>query len=186
MRSNYVSAIAALGIGACIAQANATVIDGILNFGGGGANYYDPIRGFVPAGAGNHGGPSITVPSFFAFADPADLLTATFTSTSLTIEDIVLVEQTFSNQFFTADTPGFFSNLKLQSNSFPGEFVYSLTGDTLSVNWIGSSVPVDATAVFSFGSPVPEASTWAMMALGFAGLSLIALRARGSRASASA
>ena len=172
--------IAALIFGVGVAGANATVIDGAIYFGGGATNFYDPAQGYVPSGYDNATSPSITVPGVFGFQDVANLDTAAFTSTSLKIEDVTYKNAVNWTQTFTADTAGFFSNLQLVSDSFPSGVTYSVAGNTLTVNWGGTSSTGDAVAMFSFGGAVPEPSTWAMMTLGFAGLGFAGWRARRS------
>jgi PEP-CTERM motif len=58
----------------------------------------------------------------------------------------------------------------------------SFTSDSVSLNFQGQIWGDDSSAVFdvSFGSPVPEASTWAMMLVGLGGLGFARLRSRKS------
>jgi PEP-CTERM motif len=71
----------------------------------------------------------------------------------------------------------------ITSVSYPtGEPVSAfLSGGDLYINWEGTHLVAGDTVTVDFGSPVvtPEPSTWAMMALGFAGLGFMGWR--GSR-----
>ena len=164
----FVAAAAFVAASFTTGEAHATTIDGGLFFGGdtGGPNAYDPA--------------TIPVPGAFRFEDSANLDTAAFTSTRLSLAD-----KTFGNarnwaQVFTASTAGFFDGIELVSNSFPnGGVSFRVSGDTLTVTWPGTKTPGTAVADFTFGGgggAVPEPSTWALIVIAF--LCLAGLRAR--------
>jgi len=168
----------ALSIAAGTSAMAATTINGEIYFGGGSTNYYDPANGFVPTGVNNEAGLPVTVDggTEFGYEDSANLDAADFTSKHLTITDLVFEDAAPWEQRFTASTPGFFNNLTLVSTNFTG-LTYSVTGNTLKLNWGGTDSPDLFTADFSFGSAVPEPATWAMLIGGF-GLAGGALRRR--------
>jgi len=170
----------ALSIAAGASAMAATTIKGELYFDGGSTNYYDPANGFVPAGFNNETGSTVAVDggTEFGFQDSANLDAADFTSTHLTITDVVFEDALPWEQRFTASTPGFFNGITLLSSNFTG-LTYSVAGDTLKLNWVGtnSSSDIPFVAEFGFGSAVPEPATWAMLIGGF-GLAGAALRRR--------
>jgi len=146
-------------------------ITGTLNFGAlGGTNYFDPTNGGVPAGYGNTGSATVAIGSGveFGYQDGANLDTANFTGTSLTITD-----QTFSSaspffMTFTSNVAGFFNNAAFSSNGFGGSF--SVSGNTLTFSAPTVGTPQTRTSVITFAGAtgaVPEPATWAMMVLGF-------------------
>jgi hypothetical protein len=148
--------------------ASAVTITGVMDIFG--SNYFDPANGFVPAGYGNQSGTSVVIGSGieFGFDDGANLDTADFTNTSLTISDLTgpnhnSVPISYS---FTADVAGFFGNLHLVSSSLPG--TYSVSGNTLTYNADAISDSGTRSVVFSFsGGAVPEPASWAMFIGGF-------------------
>jgi hypothetical protein len=166
------------------AAMGATTITGSIYFNGGFAsNGYNPTNGGVPAGYGNETSNTVIVGSNseFGFQDDYNRDTADFTNTTLTLEDQVLsVGASSWQQTFTASTPDFFQGLTLASSTF-SSLTYSVSGDTLTVNWPGEygTVPADFTATFDFtGAPEPE--DWILMisGLGIAGLMLRHARRR--------
>jgi hypothetical protein len=56
----------------------------------------------------------------------------------------------------------------------------SIVNGVLEVNWEGDSFREDQTVVIDFANAVPEASTWAMMVLGFFGVGFMAYRRKGT------
>jgi hypothetical protein len=166
--------------------ASATTIFGTLEFQGNTTNYYDPANGFVPANVGNSAGPTVTLGSGteFVFNDGSNLDGAIFTASSLAIVDQSSPTATSNKawtQTFTASTPGFFNGTTLVGDSFTNDVTFTVTGDTLTVNWGGDN---DSSTVreadFTFSGAVPEPSTWAMMIIGFLGLGWLSYR-RGTR-----
>jgi PEP-CTERM motif len=59
-----------------------------------------------------------------------------------------------------------------------------LSPGTYTYTWAPSVTATDGSLTVNVSSTVPEPSTWAMMALGFAGLGLLAYRKRGTLAAA--
>jgi hypothetical protein len=80
-------------------------------------------------------------------------------------------------------TPGTVDFLNVSTNGLtPSLGIHSLDGETLSKLVIYDSEGFKQLKQFAFGgnvAPVPEASTWAMMLLGFAGVGFLAYRRRG-------
>jgi hypothetical protein len=56
----------------------------------------------------------------------------------------------------------------------------SIVNGVLEVNWEGDSFREGQTVVINFANAVPEASTWAMMVLGFFGVGFLAYRRKGT------
>jgi hypothetical protein len=56
----------------------------------------------------------------------------------------------------------------------------SIVSGVLEVNWEGDSFREGQTVVIDFANAVPEASTWAMMVLGFFGVGFLAYRRKGT------
>lgn len=171
--------VAALGLALIAGAASATTITGSINFGGNSTNYYDPTNGSVPAGYSNASGPTVTLGSgaTFGFNDGSNLDTAAFTPTSLVLTDQPLANEGDFNwtQIFTASQPGFFNNLSLTSDTLGVS--YSVSGDTLTVNWPGGEVgPGTLAADFTFSGAVPEPTTWAMLIIGLAMIGFAARR----------
>lgn len=175
----------ALAASIIASPAFAQSITGTLNFGAlGGTNYFDPANGFVPAGFGNASGATVPIGAGveFGFQDGANLDTADFTSTSLTISDQTL--STAGNFFmtFTSSTSGFFNNAAFASNGFGGTL--SVTGNTLTFSAPTFNTVATRTAVITFAGAgavvagaAPEPAAWAMMLAGF-GLAGVAMRRR--------
>ena len=169
MRRMLVTALAAVSLLAMApSAASATTIVGVLNFGGGATNFYSPGSALVGAGVE------------FNYVDGANQDSANFTANSLLLSDNVLSVAGSWHQTFTADTAGFFNGASLGANSFPG-LSWSVTNDTLTVDWAGTQSPGLRTANFSFeggGPGVPEPATWMTMILGMAAIGVALRRAR--------
>jgi hypothetical protein len=152
-------AAALVGAGATIAASPAfadlvgTEVSGVLNFGGGATNFYDPANGFVPAGFGNStspnnvviGGPFIAT---FGYQDAANTDNSNFTNTTLTFTDMVTTTDTNASiQLMYTDTAFAGATVSLVSNNFAG-ITESLVGDVLTL-----SIPeADVTAGESFSA----------------------------------
>jgi hypothetical protein len=189
MVATVLGAFAGMSLMASAAQATGvevTTINGAIYFDGNPNNYYEPANGFVPGGYANSSGIPITVPGTFGFEDGANLDTAAFTANSLSIEDVTFSSASNWTQIFTASTPGFFSGLVLTSDSFD-PISWSLSGNTLTVQWGGTDTAGTGIADFSFGT-TPLPSTWTMLIAGFLGLGFFAYRGtkKGSAAIAAA
>jgi hypothetical protein len=168
-----VAAVLACGTGALAA----TTIKGILFFEPDPVgNAYDGSQFSTPPGVGNVAGPTVTVgPGVeFGYEDPANTDTADFTETSLKIEDVTDASQGGAapwQQIFTANTPGFFSNIVEGTDSFPNGVTFQVTDnkvtdDTLTLNWGGSLASATQDVSFTFGSAAPEPASWALIMLG--------------------
>jgi hypothetical protein len=161
----------------CGSQAHATLllgtsVTGTLTVGSNPLNLFDPGIGDVPGSYLNHLGPTVTIgsqPTFGEFYSgaSADLITAIFTDTTLTIEYQVFSGGPYNNlhMSFTDTAFGPLSYIP-GSNSFPGSFTTGLSGNTFSVNWTGGTGVTgdDYVATFSFApaTSVPEISASAI------------------------
>jgi hypothetical protein len=168
--------VAALGFALIAGVASATTITGTLNFGPGTTNYYDPANGQVPPGYSNESSPTVTLEpdATFGYADLFNIDTAGFTPTSLVLTDDTLIRAGNWTQTFAASTPGFFNDISLTSDTLGVS--YSVSGDTLTVNWPGTDVAGTRAADFTFSGGVPEPTTWAMLILGVAMIGFAARR----------
>lgn len=146
-------------------------VNGSINFGGGGINYYDPANGFVPGGYGNTGGLPVVIGAGteFGFQDGANRDTADFTGTQLIINDVVFSNATNWTQRFSLVGPNQFNSLSLAFDGFTPGLTWSLNAGVIEINWAGTNAPNDFRAVFNVGAggAVPEPATWAMLILGF-------------------
>jgi hypothetical protein len=133
-----------------------TLVSGVLNFGGGSTNFYDPANGFVPAGFGNSTSPN-NVPiggpftATFGYMDGANTDNSNFTNTTLTFTDMVTlsganepIELMYTDTAFLGATVG------LVSNNFAG-ITESLVSDVLTLSIPAADVTAGETfsAVYS-------------------------------------
>src|SRR5262245_40357704 len=115
-----------------------TSVSGVLQFNGGGPNFFDQANGFVPAGFGNSAPNSpnnvvIGSGTEFGFADGANTDTANFTGSQLILTDISGPGQapavfTFSNTAFAG------AAISLQSSNFPVTITETLVGNVLTLS----------------------------------------------------
>ena len=150
-------------------------VTGTLAFGANGANggqYWGPQNTVIGAGV-----------EYF-YIDGANQDTADFSSTQLTIVDMVFSgangwEMTFA-------TAGGFTGLTLASSNFDPGLTYSLNNGVIVVDWVGiNQAPgTTFTAVFDVttAAAIPEPETYALMLGGLAALGFVARR-RKARAS---
>jgi hypothetical protein len=176
-------AIAVLCLSASTLRADAigTLVTGTLNFNGfGTTNYFDAANGFVPPGYGNSGG-SITVPIDsgiveFGYNDTANLDTADFTGSSLTITDESFVGN--SGGYTMTFTDPAFTGFTAVDNELG--LLYSFSGHTLTVTFPAGNIKGTESSAFEFTSitPIPEPGTLALMATGLLGAAVLIHRRR--------
>jgi hypothetical protein len=170
-------------------------------------NLFDPANGSVPPGYGNSSSTTVTIGSEIEFAyvyyqagtvavPDVDSVIADFTGSTLTIQAIQNYgggitggQAVFTDPGFAGLTVG-----KTLDTFANGGFSTSLVGDTLTLSYgpdcvLGSGCTnwghsMTAAWSFSGSGAVPESSTWAMMALGFAGLGYVGFRRRSAVAAA--
>jgi hypothetical protein len=189
MKLRFALAASALLIsGAAHAALTGTPVSGTLTFGGGAINYFDPTNGFVPSGFGNTSGTSVIVGSGteFGFDDGANRDTADFTDTQLIVTD--LLAQGLTNPWTMTFTSAAIGSITLNASSFSPDLTYSLLGNTVTIQWAGTTAAAPGTsyrAIFDIGSAaaVPEPATWALMLLGFGAIG-VAVRRKGRLATA--
>lgn len=149
-----------------------TDVTGSLAFNGGSTNYFDAANGFVPAGYGNSGGSTtVTIgPGIeFGFADSANLDTADFTGSTLTISNAVL-QPNAAGPFQMIFTDSAFTGFSLVSNDLG--LTYSFTGNTLTLNRVAGDYSGTSSTVFNYtsaASPVPEPGTFFLLGTGLLG-----------------
>jgi hypothetical protein len=148
--------------------------------GYGTTNYFNPAQGYVPAGDGNTAGTTVTIGAGteFGYDDGANLNTADFTGSTLTISDVDTYgaypfEMIFTDTAFT----GF-----MQLTNMSG-FTYTFSGDTLKVFFDGldGGNPGTFTTTFSYTTPqtttvTPEPS--GLILLGTSALGLFGVARR--------
>lgn len=141
-------------------------INGTLNFCtlNGGPNQFSQSSG--------------TAPTAFEFADGSNIDTATFTATTLTVEDNVADIACGWGMSFT-DTTKAFPSLTLVSTGFPaGGLTYALTAGLMTFGFSGGMGPADYIAVFDIGGSLPEPGSLAVFGVGLVGAA-VARRRRG-------
>ncbi len=162
------SAFALVSLGASPSRAaslTGDTIDGNLNFCtlGNGGNVFPT--------------PSGTAPITFEHADGSNDDIATFTATTLTVEDQVSdVACGWGMSFYDETT--LFPSLTLISSNFSPDLTYDLTGGVISLNWDGASGPADFVAVFNIDGvlPMPEPEPLAIFGVALGGVGMIRRR----------
>ena len=166
-------AIAVLCLSASTLRADAigTPVTGTLNFTGfGTTNYWDPAHGFVPPGYGNSGG-SVTVPIGpgieFGYNDTANLDTADFTGTTLTVSDESFIGDS-NGWVMTFTDPAFIGFTEIDNGL---GLSYGFSGHTLTLTFPTGNIKGTEVSTFDFtsASPIPEPGTLALMATGLLG-----------------
>lgn len=163
----------------CWASLVGTSVTGNMNIGG--TNYFDPAQGYVPAGYGNSspGTTTVTIATplvEFGFQDGANLDTADFTDSTLTLTD---VSNSASIGITYSFTDSAFAGLTLTeiSDTFPGGVGASLVGDTITLDAPALSSSGTYVASYDLGPAVPEPKSAGLAAGAFA-LFLLAVRMR--------
>ncbi len=156
-------------------------VTGSLTFPPSTGNFFDPTAyPFVPPGYSNAAGTTVTIadPAVeFGFQDPAQLITADFTNTQLTVGTELLYYSRGWQMAFTSVTPGLFTSISLLGGTFDPGLTYSLQGDTIWITWAGVGGPtdlqpgvLDATFAIGTADPIPEPGTLLLLGAGLAGL----------------
>ena len=133
------------------------------------------------AGSGNNFTPtSVFAPGEFDFADGANIDSAVFSDSTLTVTDQVLDVACGWGMTFT-DTTTPFSTLILLGSTFSPDLTFDVTDGVISLQWDGSGDQQTYTAVFSV-EPAPEPASMTLFGFGLAGIGLIRQRRRGGAA----
>lgn len=158
--------LALLAPGIARADFTGQTINGTLAFGpngGYGGQYWNPS--------------SVVVPGSFFYQDSANIDTAAFSGTQLTVTDQVFGGANGWEMTFAA--PGMpFTVLNLVSSNFAPGITYNLAGGVITLDWVGVLTSGQTlSAVFDITStpnPVPEPSAFALLGTGcLFGLNLI-------------
>jgi hypothetical protein len=156
-------------------------VTGSMQINGGGLNYFDPANGFVPNGFLNKtSGTTVTISTSqteFGFQDSINFDTVNFTDNGFTLTDISNVGSAPITYKFTSNAFLGLSLTELSDNFLAGGANATLVGNLLTITTANFNAHNGTfTASYSFGSAVPEASTWALMIIGFAGLGFASRR----------
>src|ERR1700735_3693878 len=150
-----------------LADGIGTSVTGSLAFQGFPINFFDPANDGVPAGFGNHAGTKVTIGSGteFGYSDAANLDTANFTGSTLTLSDTGFGEGQAS--FVMKFTDPDFKSFSLISNGLGVNC--SFAGDTLTVKFDGGDFMGTETAVLAYApnqsqtGVTPEPATLALL-----------------------
>jgi len=153
-----------------LADGIGTSVTGSLAFQGFPINFFDPANDGVPASFGNHAGTKVTIGSGteFGYSDAANLDTANFTGSTLTLSDTGFGEGQAS--FVMKFTDPDFKSFSLISNGLGVNF--SFAGDTLTVKFDGGDFMGTETAVLAYApnqsqtGVTPEPATLALLGTG--------------------
>jgi hypothetical protein len=168
-------------IGATPAKAAALIGDSIS------ASYGFPNTGTFPTGFVNYSSSTFTVVdpgvetvlSIVSNLHPAtpDIINVDFSASALTFTFLNAQSRnsaTFNGPEFTVLSGNPFGAIESIVISGGQTVTASIVSGILGVNWQGQIFEANDTVVINFASAVPEASTWAMMIFGFAGVGFMA------------
>jgi hypothetical protein len=168
--SIFAAGVLSLSAHTVLADGIGTSVTGSLSFSGFPINFFDPANEGVPNGFGNHAGTKVTIGSAteFGYSDAANLDTANFTGSTLTLSDTGFGkgQAPFEMKFTDTDFAGF----SLISNGLGVNF--SFAGDTLTVKFAGGDFTGKETTVLSYTSNqtqtgmTPEPATLALLGMG--------------------
>jgi hypothetical protein len=137
-----------------------TQVTGVLYIAGNPANYFDPANHWVPAGYLNAAGTTVTISSNaveFGYFDGTTTITADFGKTHL----VVKFSPVLSGNYLPiqlAFTNSAFSSLSPVSDNFPyGGSGGLLSGNVISLNWMGGYVTNGQILEAVFGVNLPSA-----------------------------
>lgn len=157
-------------------------VTGRISFGGGGTNYFDPANGYVPAGFLNVAGATVTIADpaqEFGFEDSANRDIADFTDSQLVISDEVFSSAASWLMTFTSVNAGLFQGLSLVTDNFTPGLTYSLSGDTITIQWAGTNSEGNFQAVFDVRTAsVPEPGALSLLGAGLVALGFCRRRKR--------
>ena len=156
-------------------------VTGGLFFDGAPTNYFNPSAGFVPSGFGNSSGTTVTIGSGseFGFMDGANIDTADFTGSTLTVSDTV---ESSGNDgpFKMTFTDAAFTGFTQESGTLDG-FTFTFSGDTLDVFSVGGEVTAGESLTTTFdyttaAAVTPEPSGIALLGTGLLGVAGVVRR----------
>jgi hypothetical protein len=141
-----------------IADLTGTSVSGLLNFNSFPTpNWWDPANGHVPAGFGNSTSPNNVIigPEVeFGYTDQLHSLTADFTGTQVTIENVINSTITTNVDYIFTDTAFAGATVSLVSDNFPSPMTETLVGNVLTLSEPAFFTPGTFQATFNI-TPVP-------------------------------
>ncbi len=155
-----------------------TTVTGTLEFNVIPTNFFDPANNGVPGtgylnSADAFDSATVVIapsPTTYGFSDPANLDTANFSATQLTVTDTVYPNYGAVTWTMTF-TDSAFTSLTQVSDNFLNGLSSSLTGDLITLTWGGSPISSDGvtyTAVFDVDGPAPSPEPNTLVVVGVA------------------
>ncbi len=124
-------------------------------------------NGFVPNGFSNKTqGTTVTVaePAIeFGLADGVNTNTVNITNTTITLTDVIATNGSTTPFLVTLTDTAFAGVTFTQTANTTSSFTYSLTGNTLSLNFAGTNTGGTYTTTLTAASPVPEPGSVALL-----------------------